>query len=63
MLRFAKERLPLVSGVYITPALGAVTAATPAGAVMAWTGWRGLADVLALLTAACGQTYRNALGC
>jgi len=34
--------------------LGAVTATEPAELLLAWTGWRGLFDLLALVTAATG---------
>jgi MFS family permease len=49
---FPRERLPLVNGCYIMlGALGAVTATSPAEWLQAQIGWRGLFEVLAVVTA------------
>jgi MFS family permease len=51
---FPKERIPLVNGFYVMlGALGAVTATAPAELLLAWTDWRGLFTLLAILTAGC----------
>jgi MFS family permease len=54
VLWFPKERVALVNGyMLMLGALGAVTATAPAELLLAWTGWRGLFDLLAALTAMC----------
>ena len=51
---FPKERIPLVNGFYVMlGALGAVTATAPAELLLAWTDWRGLFALLAIMTAGC----------
>ena len=51
---FPKERIPLVNGFYVMlGALGAVTATAPAELLLAWTDWRGLFALLAIMTASC----------
>jgi MFS family permease len=53
VLWFPKERVALVNGyLMMLGTLGAVTATAPAELLLAWTGWRGLFDLLALATAA-----------
>jgi MFS family permease len=55
VLWFPKERVALMNGCFVMlGALGAVTATTPAERVVASTGWPGMFDLLAALTAACG---------
>jgi hypothetical protein len=52
VLWFPKERVALVNGyLMMLGTLGAVTATAPAELLLAWTGWRGLFDLLALATA------------
>jgi MFS family permease len=54
VLWFPKERVALVNGcMLMLGGLGAVTATAPAELLLAWTGWRGLFDLLAALTAVC----------
>ena len=49
---FPRERVALVNGYMIMlGSLGAVTATVPAEALLGWTGWRGLFELLALATA------------
>jgi MFS family permease len=49
---FPKERVALVNGWFIMlGALGAVSATMPAEMLLAWTGWRGLFELLAALSA------------
>jgi MFS family permease len=49
---FPKERLALVNGWFIMlGALGAVSATMPAELLLSWTGWRGLFELLAALSA------------
>jgi type IV secretory pathway TrbF-like protein/predicted MFS family arabinose efflux permease len=51
---FPKERLPLLNGCFVMlGALGGVTATAPAELLIAWTGWRGLFEILAAATAGC----------
>ena len=53
VLWFPKERVALVNGyLMMLGTLGAVTATVPAELLLAWTGWRGLFDLLAVATAA-----------
>src|SRR6266853_5426752 len=53
VLWFPKERVALVNGyLMMLGTLGAVTATAPAELLLAWTGWRGLFDLLAVATAA-----------
>lgn len=53
VLWFPKERLSLFNGCFIMlGTLGAVVATSPTEWVLAYTGWRGLLDVLAITTAA-----------
>lgn len=52
VVSFPKERLPLVNGCFVMlGAFGAVTATAPTELLLAWTGWRGLFGLLAVLTA------------
>ena len=52
VLWFPKERMPLVNGCFIMlGALGAISATIPAEVIASWLGWRGLFELLALLTA------------
>jgi MFS family permease len=54
VLWFPKERVALVNGcMLMLGGLGAVTATAPAELLLDWTGWRGLFDLLAALTAVC----------
>jgi nitrate/nitrite transporter NarK len=54
VLWFPRERIPLANGCFITiGALGAVTATSPAEALLATLGWRGLFELLAIASAAC----------
>ncbi|QOZ70697.1 MFS transporter [Bradyrhizobium arachidis] len=49
---FPRERVALVNGYMIMlGSLGAVTATAPAEALLGWTGWRGLFELLAVVTA------------
>jgi len=51
ILWFPKERIALVNGAMVmVGALGAITATTPAEWLLAWIGWRGLFDLLAIIT-------------
>jgi sugar phosphate permease len=53
VLWFPKERVALVNGsMVMLGALGAVTATVPAELLLGWTGWRGLFELLAAVTAA-----------
>jgi MFS family permease len=53
VLWFPKERVALVNGwMVMLGALGAVTATTPSEWLLAWIGWRGLFEWLAMATAA-----------
>ena len=53
VLWFPKERLSLFNGCFIMlGTLGAVVATSPTEWVLAYTGWRGLLEVLAITTAA-----------
>jgi MFS family permease len=52
-LWFPKERMSLLNGCFIMlGTLGAVVATSPTEWILAYTGWRGLLDVLAITTAA-----------
>lgn len=52
VLWFPKERLSLVNGAMIMfGALGAVTATTPSEWLLAWIGWRGIFEMLVVMTA------------
>lgn len=54
ILWFPKERLPLANGWMVAlGALGAVTATGPAELLLAWTDWRGLFELFAILTLGC----------
>jgi MFS family permease len=54
VLWFPRDRLPLLSGsMVMLGALGAVTATSPAEALLAWMGWRDLFGLFAVLTAGC----------
>lgn len=52
ILWFPKERVSLVNGAMVmVGALGAVTATAPSEWLLAWIGWRGLFEILAVITA------------
>jgi len=54
VLWFPKERVALANGgMVMFGALGAVTATAPAEQLLAWIGWRGLFELLAVVTAGC----------
>ncbi|WP_334539231.1 MFS transporter [Bradyrhizobium sp. AZCC 1708] len=51
---FPRERVPLLSGLMVTlGAMGAVTATLPADSLIASIGWRGLFELLAIVSAGC----------
>jgi len=54
VLWFPKERVALANGgMVMIGALGAVTATAPAEQLLDWIGWRGLFELLAVVTAGC----------
>jgi MFS family permease len=54
VLWFPRERLALFNGCFVmVGAIGAVTATAPTEWLLAWIGWRGLFELLAVLTALC----------
>jgi MFS family permease len=54
ILWFPRERAPLANGCFIMlGALGAVTATAPAESLLASIGWRGLFELLAIVSAGC----------
>lgn len=51
---FPRERVPLLSGLMVTlGAMGAVTATLPADSLIGSVGWRGLFEILAMVSAGC----------
>jgi sugar phosphate permease len=55
VLWFPRERLALVNGCFVMlGACGAITATVPAQTLLASIGWRGLFELLAVITALCG---------
>jgi MFS family permease len=51
---FPRERIPLLNGLMVTlGAMGAVTATLPAEFLIGSTGWRGLFELLAIVSAGC----------
>jgi MFS family permease len=51
---FPRERVPLLNGLMVTlGAMGALTATLPADFLMISMGWRGLFEILAIVTAGC----------
>src|SRR5262249_5529224 len=55
VLWFPRERFALVNGCFVmVGACGAVAATTPAETLLALIGWRGLFELLAVMTVLCG---------